>query len=63
MCMECEYGKPMFDMGHRHRLISPKHSFFSTYLMEERRKGENSYWKHYIDILPKSFEAYPIFWT
>jgi histone-lysine N-methyltransferase SETD3 len=43
MCMASPIGKPMFDVGFRHRLISPKHSFFSTFLMEERRK-EVSYW-------------------
>ena len=31
--------------------------------MEERRKGKDSYFTEYIDILPKSFEAYPIFYT
>jgi hypothetical protein len=30
--------------------------------MEETRKPE-SYWTKYIDILPKSFEVYPIFYS
>jgi len=63
MCMDSPVGKLMFDRGFRNRLISLKHSFFSTYLMEERRKGKDSYWFKYIDILPKSFEVYPIFYT
>jgi len=63
MCMDSPVGKLMFNRGFRNRLISPKHSFFSTYLMEERRKIKDSYWFKYIDILPKSFEAYPIFYT
>lgn len=63
MCMDSPIGKPMFARGFRQRLISPKHSFFSTFLMEERRKGADSYYSEYIDILPKSFEAYPIFYT
>jgi protein-histidine N-methyltransferase len=62
MCMSCPTGKLMYARGFRTRLISPKHSFFSTFLMEEKRK-ENSYWHKYIDILPKSFEAYPIFYS
>ena len=63
MCMDSPIGKPMFARGFRSRLISPKHSFFSTFLMEERRKDTKSYWFKYIDILPKSFEAYPIFFS
>jgi protein-histidine N-methyltransferase len=62
MCMESPIGTPMFACGHRKRLISPKHSFFSTFLMEEKRK-EVSYWHKYIDILPKDLSAYPIFWN
>ena len=51
MCMGSPTGKKMFQRGFRQRLISPKHSFFSTFLMEEKRK-ESSYWDKYIDILP-----------
>ena len=51
MCMTCPTGSLMFEKHHRTRLISPKHSFFSTFLMEERRK-EVSYWNKYLDILP-----------
>ena len=46
----------------RQRLISPKHSFLSTYIMQERRK-ESSYFDKYIDILPKAFDNFPIFYT
>lgn len=46
----------------RNRLISPKHSFLATYLMEERRK-DSSYFDPYMDILPKNFDNFPIFYT
>ena len=48
--------------GFRQRLISPKHSFLATYIMQERRK-ESTYYDKYIDILPKGFDNFPIFYT
>jgi histone-lysine N-methyltransferase SETD3 len=62
MCMTSPIGTLMYKQGFRNRLLSPKHSFFSCFLMEETRKPD-SYWSKYIDILPKSFEVYPIFYT
>jgi len=62
MCMQSPIGIQMFNRGFRQRLLSPKHSFFSCFIMEETRKPD-SYWAKYIDILPKSFEVYPIFYT
>lgn len=61
MCMESPIGALMYKRNFRSRLLSPKHSFFSCFLMEETRKPD-SYWTKYIDILPKSFEVYPIFY-
>ena len=46
----------------RSRLISPKHSFLATFCMEEVRK-ENSKFAKFIDILPKGFNNFPIFYT
>jgi len=43
-------------------LISPKHSYLSTYLLQEKRNSE-SFWQPYIDILPKSFDTFPIFYS
>ena len=33
-------------------LLSPKHSFLSTFLLQEKKK-EDSFWKPYLDVLPK----------
>jgi len=62
MAMASPIGKLMAERNFRQRLISPKHSFLATYVMQERRK-ENSYFKEYIDILPKKFNNFPIFYT
>ena len=43
-------------------LISPKHSYLATFLMEEVRK-ENSEFKNFLDVLPKGFSNFPIFFT
>lgn len=52
----------MFEKSHRQRLISPKHSFLSAFIMQERRK-EVSQFHAYIDILPKNLTNFPIFFT
>lgn len=62
MAMESPVGKLMFSRNFRSRLISPKHSFLSVYIMQDRRK-EVSYFDSYIDILPKAFDNFPIFYT
>ena len=62
MAFASPVGKRMYEKGLRQRLISPKHSFLSTFIMQERRK-EASEWHTYIDILPKSFSNFPIFFT
>ncbi len=43
-------------------LISPKHSFLSSYILQERRK-EVSEHQQYLDILPKNFDSFPIFFN
>jgi hypothetical protein len=55
-------GKKMFDKGLRQRLISPKHSFLCTFVMQERRKPDSE-WNIYINILPQSYTNFPIFFT
>ena len=62
MAMESPIGAKMKVKNHRSRLISPKHSFLATYIMQDRRK-EKSYYDEYIDILPKAFDNFPIFYT
>lgn len=44
------------------QLQSPKHTFLTLFLLEETLK-ESSEWKPYIDLLPKEFPSFPIFYT
>jgi histone-lysine N-methyltransferase SETD3 len=60
MAMTSPVGKKMYEKGLRQRLISPKHTFLSTYIMQEIRKPDSK-WHIYIDILPKNFSNFPIF--
>lgn len=62
MAFASPVGKKMYEKGLRQRLISPKHSFLCTFIMQERRKPDTE-WKYYIDILPKSYTNFPIFFT
>ena len=62
MAIESPVGRKMYEKGLRQRLISPKHSFLATYIMQERRKPD-TIWDPYIDILPKGYSNFPIFFT
>lgn len=44
------------------KLLSPKHSFLSSYVLQEKRKPD-SFWKPYLDILPNTCNNFPIFFT
>ena len=52
MAFASPVGSKMYEKGLRQRLISPKHSFLATFVMQERRKPA-TIWDPYIDILPK----------
>ena len=45
--LEMAYASPigakMYEKGLRQRLISPKHSFLSTFIMQERRKPKSEW--------------------
>ncbi|KAL4487539.1 hypothetical protein ABPG72_007059 [Tetrahymena utriculariae] len=43
-------------------LLSPKHSFLSTFLLQERKNNESK-WKPYLDILPSDYNQFPIFFS
>lgn len=62
MAMQSPIGKQMYALGFRETLLSPKHSFLATLLMEEKRKPDSQFLK-YIDILPKGFTNFPIFYS
>jgi histone-lysine N-methyltransferase SETD3 len=43
-------------------LLSPKHCYLSAFLLQEKCK-ENSKFQPYLDILPKDYTNFPIFFT
>lgn len=43
-------------------LLSPKHSFLSTFLLQERLNS-NSFWRPYFEILPSDYDSMPIFFS
>lgn len=43
-------------------LLSPKHSFLSSFVLQEKRKKDTK-WEPYFDLLPKSCNNFPIFLT
>ena len=43
-------------------LLSPKHSYLATFILQEMSK-EDSEWKPYLNILPRSTDNFPIFFT
>ena len=56
-------GKKMMNHNMKMRLLSPKHSFLTTFILQELEQGEESYFFPFIDILPKTFENFPIFFS
>lgn len=63
MAEESPIGAKMMYHNLKSRLLSPKHGFLTTYILQEKRKGEDSEYFPFIDILPKTFENFPIFFT
>lgn len=58
MAKETEVGKKI--TNHKLDLLSPKHSYLSTFLLREK-KNPNSFWRPYLDILPSDYNSFPIF--
>jgi histone-lysine N-methyltransferase SETD3 len=44
------------------KLNSPNHCVFSSYLLQEMNKKELSKWSFYFNMLPTSFDSFPIFY-
>lgn len=62
MAMESPIGAKMMHHDLRKKLLSPKHGFLTTYILQERRKEETP-WEPFLDILPKDFDNFPIFFN
>lgn len=43
-------------------LNSPKHSLLTSFILNEM-KNPNTKWRHYLDILPKDYSSFPIFYS
>jgi histone-lysine N-methyltransferase SETD3 len=43
-------------------LLSPKHCFLSILLLQEKA-NPNTEWKDYLDILPKQYNNFPVFYS
>ena len=43
-------------------LQSPKHCFLAIVLLQEKINNDSK-WKHYIDVLPKSYNNFPVFFN
>jgi len=56
-------GSKMMYHNLKSKLLSPKHGFLTTYILQERPKAEESEFFPFIDILPKTFENFPIFFS
>lgn len=63
MAEESPIGAKMMYHNLKSRLLSPKHGFLTTYILQEKKKGEDSEYFPFIDILPKTFENFPIFFS
>jgi histone-lysine N-methyltransferase SETD3 len=44
-------------------LNSPKHCLLTSYLLHEKALGKESKWLNYLDILPKDYSSFPIFYS
>ena len=58
MAKESPFGKRMASADLN--LNSPKHCFLTTFLLQERINPLTK-WKNYIDIIPKSYDNFPVF--
>jgi histone-lysine N-methyltransferase SETD3 len=57
---EAQMGKKLTKF--MYELNSPKHCLLSSFLLKEIHNIESK-WKHYIDILPKDYSNFPIFFS
>jgi histone-lysine N-methyltransferase SETD3 len=55
---ESAIGRRIISAGCR---LRSTHSYVAAFILEERKKGTDSFWFPYIDILPKSYRHMPVF--
>jgi histone-lysine N-methyltransferase SETD3 len=62
MAYQTPIGRKMYEKNLRSKLISPKHTFLGSYILQEKKKDEQRF-AEYLDILPKGLNDFPIFFT
>lgn len=60
MAKQTRIGSQMFYLNLD--LISPKHSFLSTFILQEQQNPQ-SFWRPYLNILPEKYANFPIFYS
>lgn len=60
MAFKSPIGRQMYEKGLRTKLISPKHTFLGSYILQEWKKDKQEF-SEYLDILPKGLDDFPIF--
>ena len=55
MAEESPIGTKMMYHNLKSKLLSPKHGFLTTYILQEKKKGEDSEFFLLIDILSRFF--------
>lgn len=60
MAKEAPVGLKM--EGLKLSLLSPKHSFLASYILQELHNKDTK-WKPYLDMLPRDLSSFPIFFT
>lgn len=58
LAKEAYFGKRIVESGYD---PLSTHTFLATYLLQEKLKGQESFWFPFIDILPSSYRNMPIF--
>ncbi|WP_224242991.1 SET domain-containing histone-lysine N-methyltransferase [Hyalangium gracile] len=44
-----------------HAQLDEERTYLSAFLLQERERGEDSFWKPFLDMLPKAFPSHPFF--
>ena len=61
-CLACPLAKKITELGLDQKLEMLEHNQMSAYILQEMN-DENSYWKTYIDMLPKDMTEYPFLFS
>ena len=63
MCKESPLGAKIMAAGLFDKLVYPKYIIMATFLLEEKLKGAESKFKHFLNILPTDLSEFPVLFT